>query len=165
MAPANDAQKALIAGTLLKRVLPERPVQLSDDTTWSAAESKLRAERKLLILGPQPKRRSRSNAPQEIHHAGAVAQPQLSRWSLDKLWLERPSLRLRSQTTDPTRRRFLGSRSRDTDRRDNDKLVLRRRTDPWNGGLTDPPSFLWRLGDARRCGLRELPPGQRQNGD
>jgi hypothetical protein len=66
MVPASDAEKALIAGMLLKRVLPEQPVQLSDDTAWGAAESKLRAERRLLILGPQPKRRSRSKAPQEF---------------------------------------------------------------------------------------------------
>jgi 5-methylcytosine-specific restriction endonuclease McrA len=66
MVPASDDQKALIAGMLLKRVLPEQPAQLSDATAWSAAESKLRAERRLLILGPQPKRRSRSKAPQEF---------------------------------------------------------------------------------------------------
>jgi hypothetical protein len=51
---------------LLKRVLPEQPEQLSDDTAWSAAESKLRAERRLLIHRPQPKRRSPSKAPQEF---------------------------------------------------------------------------------------------------
>jgi hypothetical protein len=60
LVPASLDQTALIAGIYLERVLPDQPGQLCDADDWAAVETRLRSERRVLLVGPT-KRKSRSS--------------------------------------------------------------------------------------------------------
>lgn len=58
--PASEEDREFVRIMFITRILPEAPQQLCDDPSWAIFERSLRAERRALLLGPRPKRPSRS---------------------------------------------------------------------------------------------------------